>query len=343
MNSDKTSVLFTTTIPIESIFAAGLRPVDLNNRFISRSDADKMVEYAEQAGFPRSSCAWIKGLYTAVVQELPEDDTALFVAVTEGDCSNAGVLSTILATTFSVPTYLFSYNPSRNTKEMRKEISRFSSLLGTTIEAAESVRAQLSEVRSDLRYLDELTWKHNKVSGFENHLWLVSASDFNGNVREFHNQLLDFIEKAKQRTPFAQPIRVAYLGVPPIFDIYHFIEEHGGRVVFNEMQREFAMVKEASSLEEQYCNYTYPYSAPYRFSVAIEEIKRRKVDAVIHYVQSFCHRHIEDIVLRNMLQTALPGMPLLTLEGDKPQGELDGRVRTRIEAFLETAGGALQR
>jgi benzoyl-CoA reductase/2-hydroxyglutaryl-CoA dehydratase subunit BcrC/BadD/HgdB len=53
------------------------------------------------------------------------------------------------------------------------------------------------------------------------------------------------------------------------------------------------------------------------------------VDAVVHYVQSFCFRQIEDLIIRKKLP-----LPILTLEGDKPT-PLDARTKIRIEAFLE--------
>ena len=71
-----------------------------------------------------------------------------------------------------------------------------------------------------------------------------------------------------------------------------------------------------------------------------EEVKRRRIDGIVHYVQSFCFRHIQDRLVRERLR-----MPILTLEVDRP-GPLDARSRTRVEAFLEmlrpraTAGGA---
>jgi benzoyl-CoA reductase/2-hydroxyglutaryl-CoA dehydratase subunit BcrC/BadD/HgdB len=53
------------------------------------------------------------------------------------------------------------------------------------------------------------------------------------------------------------------------------------------------------------------------------------VDGVIHYVQSFCFRQIEDLIVRRRLP-----VPVLTLEGDRP-GKVDARTRIRIEGFLE--------
>lgn len=106
--------------------------------------------------------------------------------------------------------------------------------------------------------------------------------------------------------------------------------------MYNEIQREFAMVGDAGSLTEQYRNYTYPYAAEFRFKKALRELANREVDGIIHYVQAFCHRQLEDIILRKMVKDAGLNIPILTVEGDKPLKSLDGRLKTRIEAFLET-------
>ena len=57
----------TTTVPVEIILAAGHVPVDLNNIFITGADPVRRVDAAEDAGYPRTICGWIKGLYSPVV------------------------------------------------------------------------------------------------------------------------------------------------------------------------------------------------------------------------------------------------------------------------------------
>ena len=105
---------------------------------------------------------------------------------------------------------------------------------------------------------------------------------------------------------------------------------HGmGAVVLNEVARQFAMPYPARDLTEQYLRYTYPYSFFERLADIREETSRRGVRGIVHYVQSFCFRQIEDILLREE-----SGLPVLTLEGDEP-GPLDGRTKIRIQAFLE--------
>jgi benzoyl-CoA reductase/2-hydroxyglutaryl-CoA dehydratase subunit BcrC/BadD/HgdB len=53
------------------------------------------------------------------------------------------------------------------------------------------------------------------------------------------------------------------------------------------------------------------------------------VDGIIHYVQSFCFRRIEDRILREATR-----LPVLTVECDLP-GPVSGQLRTRLEAFIQ--------
>ena len=89
------------------------------------------------------------------------------------------------------------------------------------------------------------------------------------------------------------------------------------------------MPEPGESLAEQYSNYTYPYSIYARLNDITTELRRRKVDGVIHYVQAFCHRGIGDIIFRNAIN-----LPILTLEGNDDFC-LTNHVKTRIEAFLD--------
>ena len=120
------------------------------------------------------------------------------------------------------------------------------------------------------------------------------------------------------------------MGVPPILDDMHdVLEECGARVVFNEVQRQFSMPRRSGDIVDQYLDYTYPYSIFHRLDDILPELTRRNVRGVIHYVQSFCHRHIEDIVVRNRIP-----LPVLTIEGETP-GAVDARTKLRLQAFVE--------
>ena len=52
-------------------------------------------------------------------------------------------------------------------------------------------------------------------------------------------------------------------------------------------ETQFAMPEPGESLAEQYSNYTYPYSIHQRLQDITTELRRRKVDGVIHYAQAF--------------------------------------------------------
>jgi benzoyl-CoA reductase/2-hydroxyglutaryl-CoA dehydratase subunit BcrC/BadD/HgdB len=79
----------TTTVPVEVILAAVHVPVDLNNIFIQDRNAGRLIEEAEDAGYPRNICGWIKGLYSVTGDSGSIDKV---IAVTQGDCSNTHAL-----------------------------------------------------------------------------------------------------------------------------------------------------------------------------------------------------------------------------------------------------------
>jgi len=144
----------------------------------------------------------------------------------------------------------------------------------------------------------------------------------------------DFLKEVEGRKRSDPEIRLGYVGVPPIYDdLYSFIEESNARVVFNETQRQFSMPYRTTTLLQQYLRYTYPYDIFSRVRDIREEIQRRRIDGLIHYVQSFCFRQIEDLILRYEMD-----LPILTLEGDKPTS-LDARTKVRIESFIELLKG----
>ena len=316
---------FTTTIPLEIIVAAGIQPVDLNNLFITGGKSREMVEDAEFAGFPRNVCGWIKGIYSAI----KESGVNEVVAVTEGDCSYTKALMEVLLLE-GAKVIPFAYPLTRDAASLRLEIEKLMQHFGVGWEEVNKVKTRLDIIRRKIREIDRLTWQDDLISGAENHYFQVSSSDMNGDPARFEAELDSFLREATSRMPRKERIRLAYIGVPPIYlDLYSFLESLDARVVFNETQRQFAMPFETSSLVEQYRAYTYPYDIFHRLDDILIEVEKRKVDAVIHYVQSFCFRQIEDIIVRNKLS-----IPILTLEGDKPI-PLDARSKIRIEGFLE--------
>ncbi|MDP4094469.1 MAG: 2-hydroxyacyl-CoA dehydratase [Bacillota bacterium] len=319
---------FTTSIPVEVIFAAGLIPVDLNNIFVTSESPAKCIERAESEGFPRNTCAWIKGIYSSI---LATQDLDMIIGVVEGDCSNTRALIEVLHLK-GIKSIPFSYPNSKDYYQLKKEIEKLCSFFNVTLEACDAIKTELDRVRKKLVFLDELTWKYNKATGFENHLWQVSSSDFNGDFNIFENDLDKLISEINLRSEKKEKVRLGYIGVPPIFaDIYDFVETMDARVVFNEVQRQFTMADGILNKDtvEVYRNFTYPYSLEGRLEDIKKQIELRKLDGIIHYTQAFCFRGIEDIVIRKEL-----GVPVLTLEGDRPGG-LDARTKLRIEAFID--------
>ncbi|MFO7735550.1 MAG: 2-hydroxyacyl-CoA dehydratase family protein [bacterium] len=335
---NKTTAAFTTTIPVEVLLASDIRPLDLNNIFVNSENPERLVEDAEVFGFPRSCCSWIKGMFSVLSKDNFYKNIDIFIAVTEGDCSNARVLAEIIAIEFGIETYIFNYPQSRSYKDICSEIERFRSFFGISEKKMELSRISLKSLRKTLRKIDELAYKKSGLISNKNyHEIMVSSSDFNGDPDFFEKETKDslyYMEK-KKFSPSDYPT-LAYCGVPPAIPIHSFFDKLNIPITFNEIQREFAMIEEHDSVVDQYMSYTYPYSAVYRFSKFAERIKNRPVDGIIHYVQSFCHRQIEDIILRKTLKNNGMSLPILTVEGDKPCKKISGNIRTRLEAFSET-------
>jgi len=321
----------TTTVPIEVIYAAGCVPVDLNNVFVSHPGYERLMEEAEGAGFPRSFCAWIKGIY-GVVREMR--DLAAVVAVTQGDCSNThALMETLQAEGMEVIPFAYPYE--RDHGLLRAQMDVFMRRLGVDADAVRATTQRLDAVRRKAHEIDRLTWDDGLVSGFENHLYLVSCSDMEGNPDTFEDKLDAFIARTGERKrdssfrPAGNMVRLGYLGVPPIAPgLYDYLEELGARVIYNETQRQFSMPSGATDLVEKYRLYSYPYSIFYRLEDIAREVKRRRLAGVIHYVQSFCFRQVEDIILRKYLD-----VPVLTLELDR-SASIDARTGTRLESFV---------
>lgn len=317
----------TTTVPVEIIYAAGEIPVDLNNIFINSPDPMQLVEEAEVAGYPRNLCGWIKGIYSTVLANREIDRV---IAVTQGDCSNThALMETLQVQGVKTIPFAFPYDRDRDMLKLQME-KLMEALGGVTWDQVNATKQRLDRIRRKVAEIDRLTWEGQQVSGFENHLFQVSCSDFNGDPDTFEQQVEAFLAEVQHHKVIEEDVRLGYIGVPPIFsDIYQFVEELGARVVYNEVQRQFAMPFATEDIVEQYLLYTYPYDIFARLEDISREVERRNLDGIIHYTQSFCFRQIEDIIVREKLD-----IPVLTLEGDKP-GRLDARSKMRLESFIE--------
>ncbi|MCD6288797.1 MAG: 2-hydroxyacyl-CoA dehydratase, partial [Candidatus Hydrogenedentes bacterium] len=180
----------TTTIPVEVILAAGATPVDLNNVFVNSSSPTNHVERAERDGYPASSCCWIKGIHSVVVDG---DAVEAIVAVTEGDCSTTLGLVETLQDLGSVRVIPFAFPYDGDRRSLISEIDKFARAMRTTLDDAETVRTDLARVRNKLRKLDSATWRDGTVTGTENFKWLVASSDFDGDPDTFETRLDAFM------------------------------------------------------------------------------------------------------------------------------------------------------
>ena len=317
---------FTSSIPVEIIYAAGLIPCDLNNLFIGDPHPGLFIERAEESGFPATSCAWIKGIYSTVKKH----GIKKVIAVVSGDCSSTHALAEVLEYE-GVEIIPFAFPLNRSLKTMREALEEFRCYFGVSPDQIKAGKQRLDLIRRQLEELDRLTWEEGQVSGEENHRFLVGASDFGGSPKEFSQELNTFLKEARHRPSKHSSLRLGVIGVPPIIsDFYPVIEELGAEVVFNEVQRQFSMPGAGNhDLASQYLAYTYPYDAKGRIADIKAEISRRQIDGIIHYVQSFCFRQIEDIIIKKELP-----VPVLTIESDRP-APVDGRTITRLETFIE--------
>ncbi len=316
----------TTTLPIEVILGAGMRPVDLNNLFSRCDDPAAAVRNAERAGYPRNCCSWTKGIYeTALAAGINK-----VVGVTGGDCSNTVALMETLEDA-GVEVLPFAFPADPDPVELDREVERFRERLGAEPGAAEEQYSVLAPIREQLAEVDRLTWEESRVAGKENFDLLLQASDMDaGDVEGFGERVSAFLGEAGRRPSTPPETRLGLLGVPPIFTgLFDFLAARGADVVYNEVPRQFAILSGAPDIVAAYTEYTYPYGIWARLDDIKREVKRRKIAGVINYVQSFCYRHIEGTIIRRHLD-----VPVLTLEGDRP-GPLSAQTELRIECFLE--------
>lgn len=315
---------FTTTIPVEVIFASEYRPCDLNNVFITDSNPLRYLERAERDGFPKSMCNWVKGVYGVVMES--QIDTV--ISVIEGDCSNALALLEILRYK-GIRVIPFAYPYDRDRKILKKEIRKLMDELSVDVGRLAEVEKEIKLVRTNLELIDRMTWHDKVVTGHENHIWLVCASDMLGDYKNYKSMTEEFIKGVRSRKKI-KGLNIGYIGVPPILlDLYEFCESIGAHVVYNETQRQYAFPHSSKNIVKRYLDYTYPYGIFHRLEDIKKEIERRSIKGLVHYVQAFCHRVLDDVILRDVLD-----IPVITIEGDIPK-KIDARTKLRLEAFIE--------
>ena len=315
----------TTTIPIEVIYAAGMIPVDLNNLFITSQNLFKLTQIAEEAGFPRNICGWIKGIYGATITN---PDVETIVVVTEGDCSNTHALAETIQW-MGRKIIFFSYPADKDRVILEYQIHKLMSYFGVTETRVKQMKKRLDKIRRLAWEVDRLTWE-GPISGKDNHYFMVNCSDMKGNPDMYERELHQFLRNRPQNNNAKGKTRIGFIGIPPLFlDFFEYVESLGIHIVYNEISRQFSMPYQTHDLVEQYLAYTYPYGIFTRLVDIKKEIMKRKIHGLIHYVQAFCFRQIEDLIIRHEVSC-----PVLTIEGDMPIN-IDARTRIRIETFVK--------
>lgn len=314
----------TSTIPVELIYAAGYTPVDINNLFITSADPLSLVRYSRMNGFPDTSCSWICGLYGTILK----NDIRTVIGVTGGDCSETIALMEVLKTN-GVKVIPFAYPNERDKNLLKIELEKFAGSLNIPLSEARGFKQRFDIIRERIHHLDMLLWKENKAYGKEVELFELSSSDFDGNPDKFLAAINGKIGEVESRKEIDTAVRIGFTGVPPIIkNLYEKIERDRVRVVYSEVERQFSLPV-PGSLEDSYYHYTYPYGIYARCEDIELEVERRHIDGIIHYIQAFCFRGIEDIVLRQRLK-----VPVLTLQGDLPSLVTE-TLELRIEAFID--------
>lgn len=322
-------IAFTTTIPQEYIWASGAVPVDLNNLFITKN-AKEFIKSGEKHGVPRNTCSWIKGLMGVVAEH--KDQLEAVIAVTEGDCSNNHGLINLYKYYFpELKVISFAYPSDRDENKLKYELDKLGEFLDASYSQAMQIKEQLDVVRRKLAYLDKLYFEKNNIPASDFQKLMVASSDFGSDLVVYTNRLEAFIEKAEQEDAKTDCVMIGYVGVPTIIsDLFSYLEDELGiKVAYFEVENDFAMLNESIDIIEEYQKFNYPYDLSARVKEIGAQVKRRNLKGIIHYVQSFCHRQLDDVIIHNSLN-----VPVLTIEGDAP-GVLDMRTKIRIECFIE--------
>ncbi len=321
-------VAFTTTIPQEYIWAAGDIPVDLNNLFIV-GDSKDFIKSGEKHGVPRNTCSWIKGLMGAVVTHQSEIDT--LIAVTEGDCSNNhGLINLYRHFIPNLSVVAFAYPAGRDAFKLRYELDKLGEYFGVSYAQAMEAKAELDVIRKRLVVLDKLFYTKNNINVSDFQKLMVASSDFGSNLASYAKRVEDLISLSEISEPQLSKIQIGYVGVPTIVsNLFSYLESQSTVVSYFEVENDFAMLSESEDIVQEYSNFNYPYDLEGRIVEIEKQIKLRNLKGIIHYAQAFCHRQLDDVILKSRLS-----VPVLTIEGDAP-GELDMRTKIRIECFLE--------
>jgi hypothetical protein len=303
-------------VPPELVYGCGQTPLDLNN-FVPDSEC-----------VPRGKlCAWTASWRDALLNGDIQVDRLVVVA--GGDCHNALVDGQRVAMK-GIPTHYLFYPFDGREDEMRDQLASLEAFLGGVTDR--SALERVAEVKDLCIQLDVARCR-GRVLGSTTFNHLIQLCDLGGDPERFGSS----VQRALEDTPHEVPdIRIALVGVPPIYPDFHQVcESFGMQVVFDELPWEFARMggRTLDVMARNYAGYTFARDMGYRFEALERELDRRRVEGIVHYTQYACHHVLEDEVLRQRFD-----LPLLTVQGDLPR-RCPAQDRLRLEAFSELLRG----
>jgi len=300
----------TALVPPELIFACGASPFDVNNVIPSSRK------------YPGNKlCAWTAIWKELLVQKEIHVDSLIVVA--GGDCHNA-LVDGQKAAMSGISTHFFFYPFDGDSLYMESQLNRLSEFLGG-IKYPEKFK-KIRELKKQGQIIDHKR-SCGKLSSSEAFRILISFSDLAGDVEGF-SRIISSLEEIN----IDIRNRIALIGVPPIYHDFHEVAYSLGlHIVFDELPYEFISHGGATihEMAQNYCRYTFARPLEFRIDFLNKELKKRKVEGVIHYTQFACHHMLEDEVMREKLD-----YPILTIQGDLP-GKTPQQVKLRLEAFRE--------
>ncbi|MEK6977706.1 MAG: 2-hydroxyacyl-CoA dehydratase family protein [Candidatus Hydrothermarchaeota archaeon] len=309
----------TALVPPEVLYASGKSPLDLNN-LVPESRIN-----------PREKlCAW-----TAIWRELVIRgglDLEGLVVVAGGDCHNA-IVDGERVELSGIPTHYFLYPFDGSPQLLEAQLEDLVEFLGGIKDRRtfDTVRA----LKKRALALDRRRVR-GEAAASDGFLLQVSTSDMLGGLEAYEERLAE-MEAGDGAVEFKH--RIALLGIPPIYpDLHAFLQSLGLHVVYDEMPYEFIRLtgSDLGEVARNYAGYTFAGKIQRRLGFIEKELKRRRVDAVIHFQQFACHHRLEDPIMRERLNRGL-GYPYLGIEGDMPS-KLPEQVKLRLEAFAERLG-----
>jgi hypothetical protein len=229
-----------------------------------------------------------------------------------------------------IPAHYFFYPFDGAVDEMRDRLADLEAFLGGVSD--HSAANRVMDIKDLCGELDAAR-ERGMVLGSRAFRHLISLCDLWGDPSAFEAS----VRKALAEPAETPGIRIALVGVPPIYPDFHEVcEGFGMQVVFDELPWEFVRLggRSLGSMAKSYSTYTFARELEHRLDLLQHEVEKRHVDGVVHYTQYACHHVLEDELLRQRLD-----LPLLTVQGDLPRA-CPEQERLRLEAFSELLRGS---